>query len=205
MKQYVLLLLAVLAPLLSPLVASADYTRPFGYPSQLVAQTSAVVGTATQGPGIDSGSVIASPQADAAPDFAAICAAVLDALNHRNWWLLASVVVSLITWALRAGFLSKLPGKLGLYFHDHPIAGYAAPFAVATALGGILSAFANGVPFSWSALLGEVIKVGAGAIAVFIGAQKVADAKHAGAEAAAGITTKQAALDELRDRVRASA
>ncbi len=122
-----------------------------------------------------------------------------EAIAKGNWWVVASGVVSLLTWAFRAGMLKKL-GKVGEWLYTNPIASLATPLTLSAILGTITE-FANGTPFTWSNFVSVTLKIGAGAIAGFIAVKKIEEAANAGKLAAAGITTQQQALDELARKV----
>lgn len=132
----------------------------------------------------------------------------IEAGSKGQWWGVAAAVVSILTWALRAGVLKRLPktgalaflGRAGDWLTTNPIAGFVTPFALSGVLA-FVTTFANGTPFTVQTFLQEVLKIGAGAVAVFIGVEKIKEAKNAGALAAAGVTTQQEALDELSKRV----
>ncbi len=131
-----------------------------------------------------------------------------EAVAKGQWWVAAAAVVSLLTWGLRSGILLKLPktgalaflGKGGTWLAENPIASFVTPFALSALLGSITT-FANGTPFSFQTFLQEALKIGAGAVALFIGKEKILEAKNAGKLEAAGVTTQQDALDELAKRV----
>ncbi len=125
--------------------------------------------------------------------------ATAEAAAKGDWWMTASAVVSLLTWALRAGVLRRL-GKVGEWLYSNPVAALATPLVLSAILG-VVTEFANGTPFSWSTFVSVTLKVGAGAIAGFIGVKKIEEASQAGKLARAGITTQQEALDELAKKV----
>lgn len=122
-----------------------------------------------------------------------------EAIAKGNGWMAAAGIVSLLTWALRSGLLKRL-GKPGLWLYENPVAALATPIALSAVLG-VITEFANGTPFTWASFLSTTVKVGAGAIAAFIGVEKIKEAKNAGVLAASGITTQQQALDELARKV----
>jgi len=134
-------------------------------------------------------------------------AGTVEAASKGNWWAVSAGIVSVLTWMFRSGVLKKLPkvgalsflGRAGTWLAENPIASFVTPFALSAALAA-LTTFANGTPFTMATLVQEVLKIGAGAVAVFIGVEKIKEAKNAGALAAAGITTQQEALDELAKR-----
>jgi hypothetical protein len=135
-------------------------------------------------------------------------ASTAEGVSKGNWWAASAGVVSILTWVFRSGVLKKLPktgalsflGRAGTWLAENPVASFVTPFALSAALAA-LTTFASGTPFTVQTLLQEVLKIGAGAVAVFIGVEKVKEAKNAGKLEAAGITTQQDALDELRKRV----
>jgi len=135
-------------------------------------------------------------------------AVTLDDLAKGRGWMAAAGFVSLLTMLLRSGVLKRLPkegklaflGKAGLWLYENPIAAFSTPLVLSTLLG-FFTSLGSGLPFTFQSFLNEAVKIGAGAIAVFIGIEKVKEAKNAGKLEAAGITTQQQALDELAKRV----
>jgi hypothetical protein len=135
-------------------------------------------------------------------------ATTAESIATGKWWPAAAGLVSILTWAVRSGVLKNLPktgalsflGRIGAWLAGNPIASFITPFALSGALG-FVTTFANGTPFTLQTFFQEVLKIGAGAVAAFIAVQKIQEARDAGALAAAGITTQQEALDELRKRV----
>jgi len=125
-----------------------------------------------------------------------------ESLAKGEYWMGASALVSLLTWALRAGVLKRL-GKVGNWFYENPVASLATPLVLSALLGAITE-FANGTPFTLANFISVSLKVGAGAIAGFIGVKKVEEAAQAGKLARAGITSQQEALDELAKKVLAA-
>lgn len=131
-----------------------------------------------------------------------------DSLAKGDLWPTLAAGVSLLTFGLRSGILKRLPkegklaflGKAGNWLYENPIAALATPI-VLSAVSGVIATFASGAVFSWPVFVSTTLKVGAGAVLTFIGTKKVLEAKQAGKLAAAGITTQQEALDELRKRV----
>lgn len=125
---------------------------------------------------------------------------ILDAIKNGQWWLVASLVVSLLTWGVRAGLIGKLLGRFApaaaTWLNTHPAVGYAIPF-VLSAIGGVVTTFASGMPFTWGSLIGEILKVGLGAVGLFIGKKTIEESRDAGKAAAAKIQTPAAANDEL--------
>lgn len=125
-----------------------------------------------------------------------------------QWWPAAAGFISILTWLLRSGVLKRLPttgalaflGRAGTWLTTNPIASFATPFVLSAALA-FVTTFMNGTPMTVANVLGEVLKIGATAVAAFIGVEKIKEAKNAGKLEAAGITTQQDALDELRKRV----
>ncbi len=123
---------------------------------------------------------------------------LLESINHGNGWAIAGVLVSLCTLAIRKGVLNKLPWpKAVALLHDHPAVAMATPF-VLSAIGGIVTTFASGTPFSWSTLGMSVLKVGVTAIGAFTAARTIAESQAVGAAAAvAAVPDKAAAADGL--------
>lgn len=125
---------------------------------------------------------------------------LLDAIKNGQWWLVASAGVSLLTWAVRSGLFGKLLGKVApqasAWLTTNPIVGFSIPI-VLSAIGAIATTFASGMPFTWGSLLGEVLKVGLGAIGLFIAKKTIDESRKTGAAAAAKVTTTAAANDEL--------
>lgn len=132
----------------------------------------------------------------AAPDFTSISAQLFDAITRGQWWVVVSVLISLLTWALRSGLFARLPGKWGAFFLDHPVVGFATPF-VLSAIGGVVTAALAGTPVTAALLLGEIIKVGAGAVTAYIGFKKVQEAIVNGAVARGEVTSPSAAVAVL--------
>lgn len=131
-----------------------------------------------------------------APDLAAVTQQVFDAIHAGNWWLLASIVVSLLTWALRSQVFNRIPGPVGVWFTSHPLVGFATPFVLAAA-GGLFTALQSHTPFTVALLVGEILKVGAGAVAAYIGAKKIAEASVIGAVARGEVTSVPTAISLL--------
>jgi hypothetical protein len=135
-------------------------------------------------------------------------ATTAESIATGKWWPAAAGLVSILTWVVRSGVLKNLPktgalsflGRIGAWLTENPIASFITPFALSGALG-FVTTFANGTPFTLQTFFQEVLKIGAGAVAAFIAVEKIKEARDAGALAAAGITTQQEALDELRKRV----
>lgn len=125
---------------------------------------------------------------------------ILDAIKNGQWWLVASLAVSLLTWGVRAGLIGKLLGKVApaaaTWLTTHPAVGYAIPF-VLSAIGGVATTFASGMPFTWGSLLGEILKVGLGAVGLFIGKKTIEESRSAGALERAKVATVADANREL--------
>ncbi len=123
---------------------------------------------------------------------------LLESINHGNGWAIAGVVVSLLTLAIRKGVLNKLPWpKAVALLHDHPAIAMATPF-VLSAIGGVVTTFASGTPFSWATLSMSVLKVGVTAIGAFTAARTIAESQAIGqAAAVAAVPDKAAAADGL--------
>lgn len=125
---------------------------------------------------------------------------LLDAIKNGQWWLVASAGVSLLTWVVRSGLLGKLLGKVApkasAWLVTNPVVGYALPFILAT-IGGVTTTFASGMPFTWGSLVGEILKVGLGAIGMFIGKKTIDESRKSGSAAAGDITTREQANDQL--------
>ncbi len=133
----------------------------------------------------------------AGPDLTVLAQQAFEAVRNGQWWILVSIGVSLLTWALRAHVFEHLPGKAGIWFTEHPLVGAATPF-VLSAIGGLATALESGTPFSAAVLVGEIIKVGAGAITAFVLAKKVAEASVQGAVARGEVSTPTAAVALLQ-------
>lgn len=133
---------------------------------------------------------------------------IMESVARGQWWMVAAGVMSILTWGFRSGILLKLPstgalsflGRAGTWLVTNPVSSLMTPFVLSAVLA-LVTTFSNGTPFTWQTLVQEVLKIGAGAVAVFIASQKIQEAVNAGKLAAAGITTQQQALDELAKRV----
>lgn len=137
---------------------------------------------------------IAAPAVADAPTLQAL----LDSINKGNGWAVAGVLVSFLTWALRNGALKRLPWPGAVkWLYDHPAVGFATPW-VLSALGGILTTFASGTPFSWQTLAMSIVKVGSTAIATFVAAKTITESHDVAKEAAAAVDSKAAAIAELK-------
>lgn len=121
---------------------------------------------------------------------------ILDAIKNGQWWLVASLVVSLLTWVVRSGLLKRLPGNVGVFFATNPIAGYMIPF-VLSGIGGAVTTWAAGMPFTWGSLIGEVLKVGLGAVGLFIAKKTIDESRGVGALERAKVATVADANREL--------
>lgn len=129
-------------------------------------------------------------------------------IARGDLWPAAAAGVTLLTWIFRSGLLRNLPktgalkflGTAGTWLYENPIAAFATPMVLSSLLA-FITTFANGTPFTWSTAFGNAAKIGGAAIAIFIGIEKVKEAKNAGKLEAAGVTTQQEALDELAKRV----
>ena len=134
--------------------------------------------------------VLTPPPVDIDPANKALI--ILDGIKNGQWWLVAAGVVSLMTWGVRSGILKRIPGAAGVWFSTHPAVGYAIPF-VLSAIGGITTTFASGVPFTWGGLVGEILKVSLAAVGLFIGKRTIDESRDAGKAAAAAVETREQA------------
>lgn len=122
---------------------------------------------------------------------------VLDGIKNGQWWLVAGGVVSLLTWALRNGVLKRLPWPAAVkWLNDHPAVGFMTPFAL-SAIGGVVTAFASGVPFTWGSLIGEILKVGVTAVGAFVGMRTISESRDFGKAEAAKVTTREQSNEEI--------
>lgn len=139
--------------------------------------------------------VLAAP---ATPDAPLDIASIVASVQSGNGWMIAGVVVSLLTWGLRKGILNKLPWPLVVtWLHDYPAVAMGTPFVLAS-LGGVLATFASGTPFTWALFLSTVVKVSVTAIGAFVGAKTVQESANMGKEAAAAVDTKAKATEEIK-------
>lgn len=124
-------------------------------------------------------------------DPAALAQMIIDAIATKQWWVVASAAVLLLTWALRS-FGSKISPKISAFLMN-PIVSWALPSVLAL-LGGVTVTLVSHKPLVAATLIGEVLKVSFGAIAMYVGAKKIAEARSAGATAAGAVTTKADAI-----------
>jgi hypothetical protein len=140
---------------------------------------------------------VLGPAAPLTDDPAALAKLCLDAIANRNWWLLASVGVSLLVFGLRTYGPKWFPAVSG--FLTHPLVSVLLPVVMAI-LGGIITAALAG-PVTWPIALAAVfggLKVGGGAIMGFMVAKKAVEAKALGAAAAAKVETKADAVEVFK-------
>ena len=119
---------------------------------------------------------------------------IIDAIAHKQWWMVASVGVLFVTWAIRNPLASLSP-KLQAALQN-PIVSWALPTVVATA-GAVTTTLVAGQPLNFGTLAPEILKVAFGAIGLYMGAKKVAEARAAGAAAAAEVKTTGDAIKVL--------
>lgn len=126
---------------------------------------------------------------------AALAQFILDAIASKQWWVVASAGVLLITWGVRNFGVKLFPKLQG--FLEHPVVSWAMPSVLAL-IGGIVVTLTSGKPVVALDLVGEVLKVAFGAIAMFVGAKKIAEARADGkAAAAAAVTDKASAISVI--------
>ena len=99
------------------------------------------------------------------------------AIVNREWWMLASVIVTGLTWAWRMQLVDRFWKDSAFdRFCDHPVVAAVTPGALAT-LGGLLAGFAGTGPFSWAVLGESILKVWAGSVAGYVLMKKVGEAR----------------------------
>jgi acyl carrier protein len=130
--------------------------------------------------------VVVAPSPD---DLASFAQVTLDAVQHKNWGLLASLGVVVLVWALRKWGSVKIP----FLATDRGGAVLALVWGIA---GAIATGLLAGAPLDL-ALLIKGLTVGVTAIGVFSGAKKLATATKAGEAAAAPVTDTAAAVKVL--------
>lgn len=123
-----------------------------------------------------------------------IALSILDAIQHKNWGALISLVIIALVFLVR--YLGdKMPDKVGAFL-NHPVVAWALPSVVSTA-GALATSFLAGTGFSLPLLISAVSK-GLMANALYVGAKKVAEAKEISAAKAATVETKADAVDVLK-------
>jgi hypothetical protein len=139
--------------------------------------------------------MVADPNVPVQDNPAALAQFILDAIAGKQWWVVASAGVLLITWAVR-NFGVKLFPKLAAFLHE-PVVSWALP-SVLSLIAGVTLALTSGKPIVIVDLIGEVLKVAFGAIAMYVGAKKIAEARAEGKAAAAqAVTDKQSAISVI--------
>lgn len=118
---------------------------------------------------------------------------LLGAIQAGHWGLVVSAALVLVVALLRR-FGRGLP-KVGPLL-DHPVVAWALP-TVASVGGALVTALVAGSPVSVGLVLSAVV-TGLGANALYVGGKKVAEAREAGATAAAGVETKADAVTVLK-------
>lgn len=119
-----------------------------------------------------------------------------DAVVARDWWLLASAAVLAVVFALRTwgGRLPLVGPRLAPWL-AHPVVSWALPI-LSSSLAALVTALVSGQPIGAGLL--AALKVAGFAVMAYVGVRKVAEAQRLGAEAAAGVTDKAAAVAVLR-------
>lgn len=115
-----------------------------------------------------------------ADDPARLAAIGLDAVQSKNWWLLAGTALMGVIFAIRT-FGPKLVPALGAFLL-HPVVSVALPL-VLSVLTGLIEALVAKRPIDLSFILGA-LKPGFAAIGQFVMVKKVLEVKAAGAAAA---------------------
>jgi hypothetical protein len=129
-------------------------------------------------------------------DWGALLKALLENVEHGNWWLAAGPALTLVVLGLRAWdtHIPKVGPAIDAFFNQ-PIVAFLLP-VVLSALTGLFSALGTGMPVG-PALL-AALKVAGTAITVYVGGKKLLEqAQGAGAAAAAGVTSGPAAVDAI--------
>lgn len=122
---------------------------------------------------------------------------LIDGVARGEWWPVAGAIVSLLTFGLRAGILSKLPWPGAVkWLNDNPLVAFTTPF-VLSAVSGVISTFADGVPFSWMTFVSTTFKVGSMAVVSFVAAKNVQESRTFGKTEAAKVTTLVEANKDL--------
>lgn len=124
-----------------------------------------------------------------------IALSILDAIQHKNWGALVSLLVIAIVFGLRY-FADKLPGKASEWL-NHPVVAWALPSIISTA-GALATSLLAGTGFSLPLLISAVSK-GLMANALYVGAKKVAEAREISAAKAAAVETKADAVAVLKE------
>lgn len=128
-----------------------------------------------------------------ADDPARLAVTLLTAVQSGQWGLVVSVALVLVV-ALVRRFGRGLP-KVGPLL-DHPVVAWLLP-TVASVGGALVTSLVAGAPVSIGLVLSAVV-TGLGANALYVGGKKVAEAREAGAAAAAGVTSKAEAVEVLK-------
>lgn len=118
---------------------------------------------------------------------------LLGAIQSGHWGLVVSAALVLVVALLRR-FGRGLP-KVGPLL-DHPVVAWLLP-TLASIGGAVVTALVAGTPVSLGLVLSAVV-TGLGANALYVGGKKVAEAREAGANAAATVETKADAVVVLK-------
>lgn len=123
--------------------------------------------------------------------------AMWDAIKNGQYWLLIGPVVVLLVWLVKK-FDQDIPkvGPAVSKFMDQPVVSFALPFLFSAA-GGLGNAIAVGQ--SPKEAVGTIFKIAMEATVIYVGGKKIAEQKRlAGETAAAAVTDKASAIEELK-------
>ncbi len=121
-------------------------------------------------------------------DVANLAKLLLEGVQGKNWWVVASVVVTVVVWLLRTKLPKLMPQTEG--FLTHPVVSVSLPVIASLASGILTAALAGPITAAiLPSLLSDVLKVAFGAIAIFVAGKKVAEAREAVPDKASAVAT----------------
>lgn len=121
------------------------------------------------------------------PDVIAVSQQVFTGVTSGNWWLAASAVLVLVTFAVRK-YGSKFFPKLKPYL-DNPLIAFALPVVMAS-LTGIVNALTSGADIKVAAMTG--LKIAMGAVWMYVGKVKIDEVRESAKQKAAEQVTTTA-------------
>ena len=131
-------------------------------------------------------------------DAGAVAKALMVAIEQGNWWIVVGTGLTLVVWAFRI-FGARVHPRVGELLKNDVVA-FALP-PLFSSLAGVSTSLVAGMPIG-TALISDVVKVWGAAVLQYLLIKTVTErreaAKAAGAEAAAAITTKAQAIEQLK-------
>ncbi len=122
----------------------------------------------------------------------------LEGVEKGQWWIAVGPLLALAIFGMKKFIAPRWPALSA--FLEKPVVAFATPF-VLSFLGGTANTLATvGIPGKEQliALFASALKVAVTAVATYVGAKKIVEQKEIATEkAAAAITDKQSAVDEL--------